>query len=478
MEGKSMNRRFLVIASLIIALGASAAIATVSAQNIPSSSPTPVMLEPGCPVTTPVPPPETPTRTDQSPSGAVKGETNAADQCPPSIFVAGSSYQFGYGSLPYDFRFTDTIVGSDFQPGEQVTITVQNVSVAPVTVTVDSYGSFTTTMSFTWMFCGPKATTQPPPIFKAVGNQGSTAEYAESAPPCPLLMVVPPKLVENPTPEPRATGIVTVVPIGTAAPMTVIAQPMPPAPAPVPSRRGSDPVQPIPTFTPLLETLNIEGFGFVPGEQVALHIVEPSAVVAPPAPHVVADELGRIQATVQAYLPPPCGSWGGLPLLVAIGDKGTSVVTRLFWPRPWPLVALDMPCPVFRQPGGPPNPGSAPGTTPTSTPPGITPTSTSQNPTVPTQQPSSDVLSIRLHPTTVHPGGIERAIIEADGAGSVRLVIRYPGHRIAHLSRQIGGSGHLVVRWRVPRTVHHGRARVHVTFEPEHISLLAEFTIR
>lgn len=247
---------------------------------------------------------------------SVRAQTAQASPPPPSGASAGLSINLA-NPFPADFHFSGTLQGYYFKPGEHVTVGMQGVTVPSVTATANSSGAFSVPVSYTWVFCGARGASKSPPIFTAIGEDGSTARFDQAAQPCPLLVSQPSADAQLESP----TG-------------------------------------------PQLVTFTVEGFGFAPGEVVTLQ--EPAAVEHPAASSTsaVADANGTIQAQVHAYLPPPCTMWQTPPSVEAVGAKGTSVLSVLNW---WQVSMMGCPPPGTPAGGGTPTPGSA-GTSQTSSP--------------------------------------------------------------------------------------------------------------
>ena len=338
---------------------------------------------------------------------------------------------------PYDFHFSHfNLFGEFFQPGEQVTITTEHLSLPATTVTANSNGQFNAFVDFNWQFCGPGATAQPAPIFHAVGTDGSTDTLTLLTPSCPLLVAsrpVPPAPLEPGGTPGGAAGTGAVVATAVPAPTAV---PGPPQGQPTPST-------PQPARAMVLTYNLVQGFGFRPGEQVTIRETN-VAGAAPSLAVVTADALGRIQTTLFVSVPGPCSS-APQPKLVAMGDRGTSAsASPVYAPMPmYPCV-------------GPP---------PTAT---VTPTAVSH----PTH------LSVTLRPRVARPGRQERADVRTGSAGTMQLAVRYPHGGAARWTVGVGSSGRVEVRWRIPLGVRSGTASLRVTFNPGHVALRTAFQVR
>jgi hypothetical protein len=367
---------------------------------------------------------------------------------------------FAPGEYPFDFHFHQQIYGYGFQAGEQVTMTIDGVATPAMTATADGNGDFSATADFTWVFCGPGATSQAAPTIHAHGDAGSDAVFAFAAPPCPEL--VSQGDFGGPVPD-GGTGKSDggVVSSGTAVASTAVAigtvQPVPVgtpiiSPAPVV----------LPTPTPHLVTFNIQGFGFAAGEHVSIRETNIAQASQLAAVATSADASGRFEITMQAYVPFPCGPGSASgPELVATGDKGTSLVSRLNWINPLLMVA----CPVHVGPGDP------------GTPPPDNPPVPAANSGTGAQTPST-LLALRLRPATARAGRMEHAVVRTAGTGVATLIVRYPSHGATHRSIHVPTSGAAGIQWRVPRSVHSGTAAIRLTFEPGHLSLQGSLTVR
>jgi hypothetical protein len=204
----------------------------------------------------------------------------------------------------------------------------------------------------------------------------------------------------------------------------------------------------MPTQTPRLVTFQLQAFGFVPGEQVTLR--ERNSPGSTPAPvNAVADGQGRLEATMEAYVPGLCGGAPLPPMVVATGDQGTAVVAPLAWIAP--LIA----CPMMGAPSG-----DAKG--------------------LPSPAPPAMVhgLALGIRTSVVHPGKGQVLSIHLTGAGAARVTVRYPIRGVMRRTVSIGDGGRAQVRWTVPRAVHRGTAQVQVTVEPGGLSLATRFQVR
>jgi hypothetical protein len=238
----------------------------------------------------------------------------------------------GEAVSPFDFHFRDQLAGSSFQPGEDVTITVDHAAVSPVRVSADSFGSFEVTVEYTWLFCGAGAGSQPAPVFHARGAAGSTVDLVRPAPPCPdleSLQQQPP--IPTPGPGTQGTAIVGTAVAGTA--VAVPPQPVVPGASVTPSTP-----RPWPTPQPFLLPFDAWGFGFVPNEHVSIQEHDAPGGLAPPAVQATADDLGRLHVVLQASV----ARCTPLPTLVAQGDKGTTVTAPLNWRD-----LIMAPCPAY-----------------------------------------------------------------------------------------------------------------------------------
>lgn len=412
-----MNAGIRSFAVMIAAVAGALAFATVSAQTGPAN-----------PMPTPLAPPPPPL------SG-------------PNLSLEGIGY-------PFDYHFGAGVHGFGFRPGEQVTISVQNVSASPVTVTVGGDGTFVAHVPFTWVFCGPNATRQTAPIILARGNQGSSNHLSLYAVQCPMLTAQE-KLTAPPAPAP-GTGV---NPGATAvAPPPVVATVQPVAPGTGSLYAPPAPASPVP---PRLAVFEVQGFGFASGEQVTVHEIF-GTLPSPSAVHSVADVQGRLRFTMQANVPGHC-SFAPLPELVAVGDAGTAVRSPLGWRDP-----IMSPCVV--PPGGlgvgsPPPPGVP---VPSAPAPAASPGSSS----------GSAVLSVSLHPSVAHRGGMERASLQATGYKTATLKAHYPGRSVTRSTAAIATDGRATLRWRIPQSAGRGTVRATVTLQPGRVVLQLAFKVR
>jgi hypothetical protein len=249
----------------------------------------------------------------------------------PKPIVGPSLVDVGSPTPPFDFIFTDSLYGSGFKPGEQVTVTIEGGARQPVTAVADGSGTFEASLRYTWVFCGPHASYHGPPTFHAVGNQGSIADLTKPSLPCPDLASLQQQLlVPTPGPGGSGTAIAGTAVAGTAVVITA-----------VPSTPGAVPrtPHPWPTPQPFLLTFDVWGFGFALGEKVTVQETNISGIEPLPSVGATADTLGRLHGTLQAYVrrcSPP-------PLLVAHGDQGTTVTAPLNWRD---LIMVPCPAPV------------------------------------------------------------------------------------------------------------------------------------
>jgi hypothetical protein len=352
-----------------------------------------------------------------------------------------------FNRLPYNFDMTVRIGGGGFHPGEQVTISVSGVSTAPVITSADESGSFIVDMPLTWQFCGPNAQAGPTLTFTATGDVGSAANTVLSPPRCPALYA---SIHYSGPPEggPPAGGSGGVVVVGTA--VAVPGGPIGgsvPAPAPSPIEKPVQP-EPISTQAPVLQQIDVEGFGFVPDEHVL--VAQTGSGSQPPVAgtQVTADTLGRFQVGIKAWLPPLCGE-GFEPVITAVGDRGTAVGTPIFWIRP--LVA----CPLIGGPseGAPPGGSNA-----------VPPAPASQS-----DAPSAGLLGLHVHPATLRDGHGARATITSATAVTAQLTVRYPGGTATHRSIPVQAGGSATVRWRVPTHAAHGQAQIELVAGTERL---------
>lgn len=115
---------------------------------------------------------------------------SAADATPARTQVGGPQLGIQVTQYPLDFHFTLPVVGSGFKPGENVRVW-DTAGAQEATVTADASGQFSTTLSFTWVFCGPNGTSQPAPSIGAAGDQGSNIPASSLGQPgaCPWMYV-------------------------------------------------------------------------------------------------------------------------------------------------------------------------------------------------------------------------------------------------------------------------------------------------
>jgi hypothetical protein len=368
------------------------------------------------PAPTPVPPP---------------GSGPPPPKVGPALGIGSSGGDF------FNFQFVDAVYGYGFNPGEQVTITSNRASITPVTVTVEQNGTFSHLFSYQWVFCGPKGKTEPPPLFTAVGDQGSRAQAQRSPENCPELVSNEKSAIQPGT----GSGIVG---SGTAVSATAVAGTalvITPAPHATPIQVGhslTPQANPSPEPAPLPRpvTFSVQGFGFAPTEKVEVREEQAGPYGHGPAVEAQADGMGRFKTEVKVYLPPLCQGWNPAPVLSAMGDRGASVVSPLRWIRP--LIA----CPVR----GAPVPGSGP------------------PPPVPgplERQSGASSLSLRLVPWRVRSGKTERAIVHGEGP-SILLSVSYPNHGVKRLIAHLSKHGPLTFAWRIPKPMRKGLALVTV----------------
>lgn len=348
----------------------------------------------------------------------------------------------GAFAFPADFHYHTQLLGYGFKPGEHVRLSGDHVAVDAVAVTADESGSFAVPVDFTWVFCGPSARSDPPPVFHATGDDGSAATMEFQAPQCPELLVRP-KIEDIPPPGNPGTGPGVVV--GTAIAVTSLPLTAMPATTPEPVTP-----MPVPTWPPRLQSFDVRGFGFAPGEIVTL-TEKDSPVPAPPAGSATADAAGRFEATVQAYVPGLC-SGAPEPSLIATGDRGTSAQAPIWTIEP--MIA----CPIRGGPDVPPVPNPSPAAAATSV--------------------TSSSLSLSLAPPVAKRGRGERATLHTSGAGTAKMTIRYPGRGTGHLTVSIGRSGLGTAKWTIPSQARKGTATISVSFMPGKLSLKTSLRIR
>lgn len=222
--------------------------------------------------TPPTPPPPPP----------IPGTTLTPAKATVHVSLGFANDQTGRQRYLYTFKFPASVEGTGFKPGEQVTISVKNVSAQPVTVTADDSGHFLANLSFTWKFCGPRGKQASPPVFQAVGNGGSSDQFTEPAPPCPQLAIS-----------------------GSAAEQTA-------SPGTVLPFEG-------------------QGFGFAPHERVTVRKSAGNPYAETTPIHVVADAEGRIRFHATAPRPSPCSATSKVYEIESRGNGGTAVLSDLFW---------------------------------------------------------------------------------------------------------------------------------------------------
>lgn len=353
---------------------------------------------------------------------------------PPPPAPSGPSLGVDAVGYPFDFHFAGHIFGYGFKSGERVTVTIRNVSALPAAIRAGPDGRFSTALAFTWVFCGPNASTQPSPVVVASGDEGSQAQYNFPRATCPMLVSA--EVFGKGAPTSALHPAAHSVPAGAVTGHPSVSGPEPAGGTPVAS--GSD------TFPPRLAQFDLQGFGFVPGEHVSVQenfgsLTTPSPVTA------LADNQGRLHFSLQAYVPGHC-STGPVPLVLASGDQGTAVAAPLSWRDP-----IMSPCPVV-------SPGR----------------STTARASAVASQP----IAASLHPSSGHPGATERLHVRAEGASGVSLTVTYAGGSTAHRSATVPSSGYTTVRWVVPSSGSSGVAHIELTVEPGHFVLPFTFTVR
>jgi len=333
--------------------------------------------------------------------------------------------------VPFNFHFLDRASGSGFKPREQVRITVEHVSAAPVLVTAGANGTFSTMLAFTWVFCGPNAGATPPPVAVAAGSAGSHAQYVSMPLACPSLTVAP--TVSNPQAVRRGSGPgVTKPGAGTSPPTT---EPGPLPDPPLPARA--------------LQLVHVTGFGFSPGEIV--QVVQIGLPGRSASTVATADGFGRITAALRVAVFSPCAA----PLriwLIATGNRGTSAAYPFGFGRP-----LSVPCPVS---GGPGTGKIAPDNPPSPLP----------------SAAGGSTVGLHIQHRTVHPGSMERLRASLPAATSLTVSLRYAGGQRQVLHRR-GAAGPVTVQWRVPASVTRGKATVTVRLATPPLSLAQSFTV-
>lgn len=349
-------------------------------------------------------------------------------------------YLSAAAQYPSDFQYHLQLYGNGFKADEWVTITAEHVTMQPVVVTAGDGGSFVATVDFTWVFCGPRATSAVAPALTARGDTGTTARFSLLTPPCPEMTAR--EHLQLPPPQ-SGGGVVssgTAVVIGTA--VAVPGGPLPPSTPPV-----AVTPHPMPTQPPRLVTFDLQAFGFVPGEHVTLQERNsPGGTLA--TVHAVADSQGRLVAGMEAYVPGFCSGAPIPPMVAATGDQGTAVVAPLSWIAP--LIA----CPTM----GAPN-GDAKGL-PSPVPPAMV-----------------NGLALGIRNSVVHPGKGQTLSIHLTGAGIARVIVRYPIHGVMRRTVSINDGGRGQVRWTVPRGAHRGTAHVQVMVDPGGLSLATTFQV-
>ncbi len=341
---------------------------------------------------------------------------------------------------PYDFQYHLQVYGNGFKADERVTITAEHVTMQPVVVTAGDGGSFVATVDFTWVFCGPRATSAVAPAFTARGDTGTTASFSLLSPPCPEMTAR--EHLQLPPPQPGG-GVVssgTAVVVGTA--VAVPGGSLPPDTPPV-----AVTPHPMPTQTPRLVTFDLQAFGFVPGEHVTLQ-ERNSPGGTPAAVNDVADGQGRLEVGMEEYVPGFCSGALMPPMVAATGDQGTAVVTPLSWIAP--LIA----CPTMGAPNG-------------------------DGTGLPSPVPPAMVkgLALGIRNSVVHPGKGQTLSIHRTGAGIARVIVRYPIHGVMRRTVSIDDGGRGQVRWTVPRGAHRGTAHVQVMVDPGGLSLATTFQV-
>jgi hypothetical protein len=172
--------------------------------------------------------------------------------------VGGPTLQLQINAYPLDFHFAVPVEGSGFKPGEQVHVWDTAVG-SEATATADASGRFTTTLSFTWIFCGADGLAQPAPTVGAYGDQGS------SVPPAPLG-------------QPGACPWMY-------------------------EREGAD-SKPYGSWRHLVP-ITMSVFGFAPGQRVTIREAGTMPKPLPPI-HVTAGPQGDAQVTVPLYVAGKC----------------------------------------------------------------------------------------------------------------------------------------------------------------------------
>jgi hypothetical protein len=365
---------------------------------------------------------------------------------PTTLTPPPPALSLGYLQLyPRDFHFSETLYGAAFQPGELVAVTADNLRWSAVKATADANGSFSIPANFTWVFCGPGATTHPAPVFHASGSDRSTARVALISPGCPDLEAMSEIGTGFPPINSAGSGAV-----GSGTAVAIHAGTVSP---PGSSTATASP-EPKPTPTPIIATVMVRGFGFHPHENVSIKELDFGYGVFPDTSHVIADELGTFSASMKAYGPPPCSSPNAMPALSATGDGGTAVIGHILW-RSTVMIA----CPIMKsQPGQPQPPGSG-----------------SFGPDLPGS--TSLSLGISLHSVRLKPGQWETATIESGAAGQVSVLVRYPRHGTMQRSVSLRAAGHMTIRWRIPAGAHRGKAHITISLQPGGVSLTQTLSI-
>lgn len=335
-------------------------------------------------------------------------------------------------AAPYDYHFTDRVFGAGFRAHEGVRLTVEHVSASPVSVVAGAEGTFSTTVSFSWVFCGPDASAAQPPTVVAAGSDGSRTQLSLAAMPCPGLFLVLPSVTSNTNSGSVASG-------GTISGTPIV--PPGPEPGPLPNPRLPQP--------PAAQSAVVTGFGFVPGE--AVDVVERGAPRAVSGVTATADGFGRFRAALHVTLPAPCGAYIGRQWIEATGNRGTSAVAYLGFPRP-----LAVPCPVTGRPGG----GTAPG-----------------SPAAVSNSTGTAILGLHLGQREVARGGAQSARVSLTSGAPITLSVRYAGGRQQTFHRR-GKSGMLTVRWHVPRQAGSGGAGVTLSVPSLGVTLGQHFAVR
>lgn len=432
-----MTRYVVALATLIALIAGTAAASAQSGPGGPITNITPQPMVPP-PIGTPsVAPPQ--------------GAPPAPGRSEPALVdVPASPY-------PYNFLYKDLVYGYGFKAGERVDITVSGTPSAQAVAVASGTGSFSTHVQYTWIFCGPRSTRQPPPHIVATGSEGTVAENVRPAPFCPNLTINP-AFRPGPLPEspplggpPPAVGSGTAVVSGTVV-SGITGPGVGPTSEPVHS--GSGPIR-----ATQLTKLRLEGFGFVPGEHVTIWETA-SGNPAPPSVHTEADALGRFSVSVQAYVPFPCQPAASRPFVVAAGDRGTAAVTFIFWQSP-----IMIACPNVRPPG----------TTGPSTP-------QPDNPQIPAPSRQTAVaapsLTLQLTHAAVRRGHVQRVRLESSTGGTATLVVRYAGGRRQYVRGRLVAGKQSILSWTIPVTSRRGKASISYRDGATGIVLKQSFTVR